>query len=115
MTFIYISFSPFKTSELNDELYTFHNAISHLQELEEEVLDLHKTITEHHRPDWMNTHNNLLQITKDVDYDVDAYVQHLEAAIENEIQVLRAFKEKVSSFRSQLAEEELISKKIVKT
>lgn len=63
----------------------------------------------------MNTHSNLLQITKDVDYDVDAYAQHLESAIEDEIQVLSAFKDKVSSFRSQLAEEELISKKIVKT
>lgn len=27
-----------------DDLYTFHEAISHLQEMEEEILDLHKNV-----------------------------------------------------------------------
>lgn len=27
-----------------EDLYTFHEALSHLQEMEEEILDLHKNV-----------------------------------------------------------------------
>lgn len=53
-------------------------------------------------------------MTADVDYDVDSYAQQLETVIGDQIDVMSKFKEKVSNFRSQLAEEEIISKKILK-
>lgn len=63
-------------------------------------------------PQWTNTHHNLIQMTEDVDYDVDAYAQQLEELLEEKLQVISKFKERVSVFRAQLAEEELMSKNI---
>ena len=53
-------------------------------------------------------------MTADVDYDVDSYVAQLEDSLEDHIEVLTRFKERVGNFRGQLAEEELMSKRIVK-
>jgi kinesin family protein 2/24 len=98
-------------AELPDDLFTFHEALSHLQEMEEEIVDLHKTVIDN-LPRWTNSHHNLIQMTEDVDYDVDAYAQQLEDLLDENLQVTTKFKERVSAFRSQLAEEELMSKNI---
>lgn len=98
------------SGELPDDLYTFHEAISHLQEMEEEVLDLHKTVIDNN-PRWNQTLLELLQMTSEVDYDVDAYTQNLEELLDDNLDVLLKFKEKLANFRTQLNEEELMSKK----
>ncbi|RWS13436.1 kinesin-like protein KIF2A [Dinothrombium tinctorium] len=95
--------------EMPDDMYTFHEAISHLQEMEEEILDLHKTVV-----DWTDDHCRLLRMTAEVDYDVDSYVQQLEELLNNNLEVFTTFKERVATFRAQLAEEELMSKQIIK-
>ncbi len=53
-------------------------------------------------------------MTAEVDYDVDSYVAQLEDSLDEHIDVLSRFKDKVAGFRGQLAEEELMSKRIVK-
>ncbi|KAF8788350.1 Kinesin-like protein KIF2A like protein [Argiope bruennichi] len=93
--------------ELSADLYSFHEAISHVQELEEEVLDSHKAVIEASEK-WFNRDNILLAMSNDVDYDVDSYAQQLEALIAEKIDVLARLGEKVSIFRQQLAEEEKI-------
>ncbi len=50
-------------------------------------------------------------MTAEVDYDVDAYAQQLEELIDEKLNILVKFKERVSSFRAHLNEEELMSKK----
>ncbi|XP_055942068.1 kinesin-like protein KIF2A isoform X2 [Argiope bruennichi] len=99
--------------ELSADLYSFHEAISHVQELEEEVLDSHKAVIEASEK-WFNRDNILLAMSNDVDYDVDSYAQQLEALIAEKIDVLARLGEKVSIFRQQLAEEEKISKTMKK-
>ncbi|XP_053203016.1 kinesin-like protein KIF2A isoform X1 [Panonychus citri] len=99
--------------DLPDDLYNFHETLSHLQELEDEILDIHKTFVET-LPQWSSSHLQLLKMTADVDYDVDSYVAQLEDSLEDHIEVLTRFKERVGNFRGQLAEEELMSKRIVK-
>ncbi|GFX16064.1 kinesin-like protein KIF2A [Trichonephila clavipes] len=73
--------------ELSADLYSFHEAISHVQELEEEVLDSHKAVIEASEK-WFNRDNILLAMSNDVDYDVDFYAQQLEAFIAEKIDVL---------------------------
>uniref|UniRef100_T1JBC4 Kinesin-like protein n=1 Tax=Strigamia maritima TaxID=126957 RepID=T1JBC4_STRMM len=97
--------------ELSADLYTFHEAVSHLQEMEEDVLDIHKTVVEA-TVKWQEMDQSLLHMTNDVDYDVDAYAQQLEDLLGEKVEILSTFKEKVSLFRMQLAEEEKISKNI---
>lgn len=65
-------------------------------------------------PQWAQSHQELLIMAADVDYDVDAYVQQLELLLDENLEILSKFKERVSTFRNQLAEEELMSKNIVK-
>ena len=102
-----------KGAELNDELYTFHEAISHLQEAEEEILDAHKQLFDQ-MPQEIIAHENLLGMTIDVDYDVDNYAMQLEDMLNNKIYFLNKFREMVQSFRANLAEEERISKNMIK-
>ncbi|GIX98732.1 kinesin-like protein KIF2A [Caerostris darwini] len=99
--------------ELSADLYSFHEAISHVQEMEEEVLDSHKAVIEASEK-WFNRDNILLAMSNDVDYDVDSYAQQLEALIGEKIDFLSKLNEKVSVFRQQLAEEEKISKTMKK-
>ncbi|GBN23733.1 Kinesin-like protein KIF2A [Araneus ventricosus] len=73
--------------ELSADLYSFHEAISHVQELEEEVLDSHKAVIEASEK-WFNRDNILLAMSNDVDYDVESYAQQLEALIAEKIDVL---------------------------
>lgn len=99
--------------ELSADLYTFHEAVSHLQEMEEDVLDIHKTVVEA-TSKWQEMDKSLLGMTNDVDYDVDAYAQQLEDLLAEKVEILSKFKDKVNLFRVQLAEEEKISKCINK-
>lgn len=99
--------------DLPDDLYNFHETLSHLQEMEDEILDIHKTFVDT-LPQWTSTHSQLLKMTAEVDYDVDSYVAQLEDSLDEHIDVLSRFKDKVAGFRGQLAEEELMSKRIVK-
>jgi hypothetical protein len=50
-------------------------------------------------------------MTSEVDYDVDAYAQHLEELLDDNLDVLIKFKERLTNFRTQLNEEEMMSKK----
>lgn len=66
----------------------------------------------HHQ--WLNSHLQLLQTASQVDYDVDSYSQRLEAVLADQMEQLQKLRIKVGSFRTQLLEEEQISKNIVK-
>lgn len=97
--------------EISADLYTFHEAVSHLQMLEEEVIDTHKHLLECN-PHWHHMAEKLFALTNEVDYDQDAYSKQLDQLLTQEIEVLIKCKEKVSAFRAQLEAEELISQKI---
>ena len=60
----------FQEGELSADLYTFHEAVSHLQEMEEDVLDSHKLMLDQ-LPKWHQSCVTLLAMTNEVDYDVD--------------------------------------------
>jgi kinesin family protein 2/24 len=56
--------------EISADLFTFHEAVSQLQLLEEEVLDTHTSVAEM-EPQWSELNHALLAMTNDVDYDQD--------------------------------------------
>lgn len=55
---------------MSAEMYTFHEAIDELQRAEEEVLDNHKAVLDYLQHALQRC-NQLLSITRDVDYDQD--------------------------------------------
>ncbi|KAI2810483.1 Kinesin-like protein kif2a [Blomia tropicalis] len=96
----------------NEDLYQdFHQ---HLADLEEEVLDSHKNIYEDMYR-WTKEHENLIKLSSEVDYDVDIYTAHLEELINEQVESHERwlkFRERVNNFKTQLREEEIISKKL---
>lgn len=58
---------------MSQDLFTFHEAVSHLQEMEEDVLDSHKLVLDQ-LPKWHQACATLLAMTNEVDYDVDGNV-----------------------------------------
>ncbi|XP_065572288.1 kinesin-like protein KIF2A isoform X2 [Artemia franciscana] len=98
--------------ELSADMYQFHEAVSHLQQMEEDVLDTHKQVVENF-PRWQTACSQLLAMTNEVDYDVDAYSQQLEDVLAESMEHMLKLKEKVANYRSHLAAEEEFSRQMI--
>jgi len=102
------------SAEISQDMHTFHEAISHLQDMEDEISEIHKNLVEHDNIVWHSRCKELLEMTAQVDYDVDQYAQQLDDILAERLEALSSLKDKVINFRAQLREEELMSKKMVK-
>nr|CAD7461691.1 unnamed protein product [Timema tahoe] len=98
-------------SELSVDMLNFHEAVSQLQVLEEEVLDAHKSLMEKN-PRWMDTDEQLFAMSLQVDYDQDAFSKQLMQRLTGQIAALEDVLNKVEVFREHLAAEEVMSQKM---
>lgn len=96
---------------MSAEMYTFHEAIDEMQRAEEEVLDNHKAISDYLQHALQRC-NQLLAITRDVDYDQDAYATQWEELLNEQLAVLAQSRDLVAEFRSKMQQEEHISRRI---
>ncbi|XP_018402248.1 PREDICTED: kinesin-like protein KIF2A isoform X2 [Cyphomyrmex costatus] len=99
--------------ELSQDLYTFHEAVSALQMLEEEVLDTHKLVMDN-TTKFLNDAHSVFSATHEVDYDQEAYAQKWEQLLIQQRDILNAALDQVSQFRGQLLQEEQISQKMTR-
>ncbi|XP_058165259.1 kinesin-like protein KIF2A isoform X2 [Dasypus novemcinctus] len=97
--------------EVSPQLFTFHEAVSQMVEMEEQVLEDHRAVFQESIR-WLEDEKSLLEMTEEVDYDVDSYATQLEAILEQKIDILTELRDKVKSFRAALQEEEQASKQI---
>ncbi|KAM4746248.1 kinesin-like protein KIF2A isoform 4-T4 [Anableps anableps] len=97
--------------EVSPQLFTFHEAVSQLVEMEEQVLEDHRAVFQESIR-WLEDEKVLLEMTEEVDYDVESYATQLEQILEQKIDILTELRDKVKSFRSALQEEEQASKQI---
>ncbi|NWU87377.1 KIF2A protein, partial [Onychorhynchus coronatus] len=97
--------------EVSPQLFTFHEAVSQMVEMEEQVVEDHRAIFQESIR-WLEDEKALLEMTEEVDYDVDSYATQLEAILEQKIDILTELRDKVKSFRAALQEEEQASKQI---
>ncbi|GLG97913.1 Kinesin-like protein [Gryllus bimaculatus] len=98
--------------EITPDLYTFHEAVSQLQQLEDEVLDAHKNVMEAQDGRWKDIDASLFALTHEVDYDQDAYSEQLRQLVVEKEEALSKLHQKIDAFRAQLVAEEQISRKI---
>ncbi|KAF3850916.1 hypothetical protein F7725_012688 [Dissostichus mawsoni] len=98
--------------EVSPQLFTFHEAVSQLVEMEEQVLEDHRAVFQESIR-WLEDEKVLLEMTEEVDYDVETYATQLEQILDQKIEILTELRDKVKSFRSTLREEEQASKQIV--
>lgn len=73
--------------EVSDDLIHFHEAVQHLQELEEDVLDMHRAIYDV-APKWREEDKKLLLTTEKVDYDAEMYAKNLKKILDSRIDQL---------------------------
>uniref|UniRef100_A0AAR2LXU0 Kinesin-like protein n=1 Tax=Pygocentrus nattereri TaxID=42514 RepID=A0AAR2LXU0_PYGNA len=97
--------------EVSPQLFTFHEAVSQLVEMEEQVLEDHRAVFQESIR-WLEDEKVLIEMTEEVDYDVDSYATQLEQILDQKIDVLTELRDKVKAFRSALQEEEQASKQI---
>ncbi|KAG1941963.1 kinesin-like protein KIF2A [Pimephales promelas] len=97
--------------EVSPQLFTFHEVVSQLVEMEEQVLEDHRAVFQESIR-WLEDEKVLLEMTEEVDYDVESFATQLEQILDQKIDVLTELRDKVKSFRSALQEEEQASKQI---
>ncbi|NXO84387.1 KIF2A protein, partial [Sitta europaea] len=97
--------------EVSPQLFSFHEAVSQMVEMEEQVVEDHRTVFQESIR-WLEVEKLLLEMTEEVDYDVDSYATQLEAILDQKIDILTELRDKVKSFRAALQEEEQASKQI---
>ncbi|XP_059401011.1 kinesin-like protein KIF2A isoform X1 [Carassius carassius] len=97
--------------EVSPQLFNFHEVVSQLVEMEEQVLEDHRAVFQE-TIRWLEDEKVLLEMTEEVDYDVESYATQLEQILDQKIDVLIELRDKVKSFRSALQEEEQASKQI---
>ncbi|XP_065119552.1 kinesin-like protein KIF2A isoform X2 [Paramisgurnus dabryanus] len=97
--------------EVSPQLFTFHEVVSQLVEMEEQVLEDHRAVFQESIR-WLEDEKVLLEMTEEVDYDVESYATQLEQILDQKIDVLTELRDKVKSFRSALQEEEQASQQI---
>jgi len=97
--------------ECSADWYNFQESVAHLQLLEEEVVESHKTLLDS-MEHWIQQDASLLAMTNEVDYDQDAYAQQLEDMISEKQEALEALRDRTRAFRACLNEEEAQSNKM---
>ncbi|TSM28136.1 Kinesin-like protein KIF2A [Bagarius yarrelli] len=97
--------------EVSPQLFTFHEAVSQLVEMEEQVLEDHRAVFQESIR-WLEDEKVLIEMTEEVDYDVESYATQLEQILDQKIDILTELRDKVKAFRSALQEEEQASKQI---
>ncbi|XP_060927759.1 kinesin-like protein KIF2A [Limanda limanda] len=97
--------------EVSPQLFTFHRAVSQVVEMEVQVPEDHRAVFQESIR-WLENEKELLEMTEEVDYDVESYATQLEQILDQKIEILIELRDKVKSFRSTFQEEEQASKQI---
>ncbi|XP_066298860.1 kinesin-like protein KIF2A isoform X8 [Branchiostoma lanceolatum] len=97
--------------EVSFELLHFHEALQELQEMEEQVVEDHRSAVQE-MEEMVIVEQGLLEMTDEVDYDVEAYSSTLSDLLDKKIQKWSDLKQKVDTFRIKMKEEEIASKNI---
>ncbi|XP_072938811.1 kinesin-like protein KIF2A [Epargyreus clarus] len=97
--------------DMSAEMYTFHEAIDELQRAEEEVLDNHKAVGDYLQHALARC-AQLLALTRDVDYDQDAYATQWEELLNEQLAVLAQSRDLVAEFRNKMTQEEHLSRRM---
>nr|XP_055177599.1 kinesin-like protein KIF2A [Nyctereutes procyonoides] len=94
-----------QNEEVSPQLFTFHEVVSQMVEMEEQVVEDHRAVFQESIR-WLEDEKALLEMTEEVDYDVDSYATQLEAILEQKIDILTELRDKVKSFRAAPQEEQ---------
>ncbi|VDL90728.1 unnamed protein product [Schistocephalus solidus] len=87
--------------EVTEDLLNFHEVVSHIERLEEEVCDHHNTVCDL-MTKWTSEHFRLKKVAGNVLYDVESYASRLEQLLTTQIGVLSSLKGTSSTLLNHL-------------
>lgn len=102
------------SGEQSQELYTFHEAVSQLQDAEDKLMDDDRNNIEEAKTLLQERVNLIERVDMDVDYNIEDYVRQLDELLAKESEKITELREKVNKFKKQLEEEEIASRNIRK-
>lgn len=102
------------SGEQSQELYTFHEAVSQLQDAEDKLVDDHRKNIEDAETLLQEEKKLMERVDTDVDYNMEEYVRRLDEILAQKIEKFTQLRDKVNKFKKQLEEEELASRNIRK-
>ena len=77
--------------EMSGEMLTFHEAISKLQEAEEDMVEFHKRVFESQMGPWAQMDKRLLTMTNQVEYDQEGEARLSSAKVKRRVDTLFYF------------------------
>jgi len=95
-------------------LYTFHEAVSQLQDAEDKLMDDDRNNIEEAKTLLQERVKLIERVDMDVDYNIEDYVRQLDELLAKESEKITELREKVNKFKKQLEEEEIASRNIRK-
>jgi len=102
------------SGEQSQELYTFHEAVSQLQDAEDKLVDDHRKNIEEAKTLLKEEEKLMERVDTDVDYNMEDYVRRLDEILAQKIEKFTQLRDKVNKFKKQLEEEEMASRNIRK-
>jgi len=95
-------------TEATQELLHFHQMVDHIELMEEEINDGHRLLCDE-GAGWLADMRLLFNMSDKVDYDVDEYSSRLESMLSQKMSQIGQLREKVSTWRAELHQEEQLS------
>uniref|UniRef100_A0A1X7UMF4 Kinesin motor domain-containing protein n=3 Tax=Amphimedon queenslandica TaxID=400682 RepID=A0A1X7UMF4_AMPQE len=89
----------------SDELKSFHETLSRLQQIEDQVIDEHREIIQEYR-NAIDIEEALLSRAEGVEGDPDVYIQSLIKIVDEKMQKLSTFRDHLEDYSQRLREEE---------
>lgn len=102
-----------ESSQDSNEIFQFHKAVAQVVELEERIVDEHRSAIQFDR-DMLAEEEKLLDEVDGVDYDVEKYAKRLDEILATKIEKLQQLRGNVDYFRKQLQQEEKVSKNVAR-
>ncbi|CAG05289.1 unnamed protein product [Tetraodon nigroviridis] len=90
--------------EVSPQLFSFHEAVSQLVEMEEQVLEDHRAVFGESIL-WLEDEKRLLEMTEEVDYDSEIYATQLEHILDLKIDILTELRGEQATHRVNTAAE----------
>lgn len=101
-------------TEMSEEILHFHETLSHVQQLEDEVVDEHRNFIEMLEKN-MEESRQIYDLSNSVDFDSEEYANRLQISLNEMTNHQSVLMEKLERLRKELSAEELISRNMTQS
>jgi len=101
-------------TEMSEEILHFHETLSHVQQLEDEVVDEHRNFIDILEKN-LNESKKIYELSNSVDFDSEEYANRLQLSLNEMTNHQSVLSEKLERLRNELSAEEQQSRNITQS